>query len=115
MYYLLKVLISAVIIATASEIAKRNSVIAALITSLPLTSLLVFIWMKLDGASPDQIAGLSIQIAGFVVASLILFIALWALIRIHCPFWLSLRLSCGTASILYLACMSLLRKYGAAD
>ena len=111
MYYLLKVLISAVIIATASEIAKRNSVIA----SLPLTSLLVFIWMKLDGASPDQIAGLSIQIAGFVVASLILFIALWALIRIHCPFWLSLRLSCGTASILYLACMSLLRKYGAAD
>lgn len=47
MYYLLKVLISAVIIATASEIAKRNSVIAALITSLPLTSLLVFIWMKL--------------------------------------------------------------------
>ena len=115
MYYLLKVLISAVIIATASEIAKRNSVIAALITSLPLTSLLVFIWTKLDGASPDQIAGLSMQIAGFVVASLILFIALWALLRFNCPFWLSLCLSCGATSMIYIACIPVLSKLGAAQ
>ena len=89
-YYLLKVLISAVIIATVSEVSKRNLGIAALIASLPLTSLLAFIWMKMDGAPAAEIASLSIQIFWLVVPSLLLFVALWAALRHGIGFWVAL-------------------------
>ena len=44
-FTLVKVLISAVIIATVSEIAKRSPAFAALIASLPLVSVLGMLWI----------------------------------------------------------------------
>lgn len=41
LYYALKVIISAIVIVAIAEIAKRNTGLAALVASLPLTSLLV--------------------------------------------------------------------------
>jgi len=49
LYYTLKFSVSALIIVLISEIAKRHSGFAALIASLPLTSLLAIIWMHFDG------------------------------------------------------------------
>ena len=44
-YYAFKVLISALLIVAITELSKRNSGLAALLASLPLTSLLAFIWL----------------------------------------------------------------------
>ena len=51
LYYALKVIISAIVIVAIAEIAKRNTGLAALVASLPLTSLLAFIWLHIEGAA----------------------------------------------------------------
>ena len=45
MYFFLKTIISAIIIVAVSEIAKKYTWTAAIIVSLPLTSLLAFVWL----------------------------------------------------------------------
>ena len=44
MYIVFKALLSGVIIALASEIARRSSLLGAVLISLPLTSILALIW-----------------------------------------------------------------------
>ena len=111
-YYLLKVLVSALIIATVSEVSKRSLGVAALIASLPLTSLLAFIWMKLEGAPAAEIASLSIQIFWLVVPSLLLFVVFWAALRHGLAFWAALAISSAGTVVLYLALLPILRKLG---
>lgn len=64
LYYAIKLLVSALIILAVSELAKRLPGFAALVASLPLISLLAFIWMHLEGSSkppsptcPDRFSG----------------------------------------------------------
>jgi hypothetical protein len=45
LYAAIKALLSGVIIAAASEVAKRNPGFGALILALPLLSILAFIWL----------------------------------------------------------------------
>ena len=111
-YYVLKILVSAVVIASISELAKRNASLAALLAALPLTSLLAFTWMKWDAVADDKIGTLSIQIFWLVIPSLILFVALWLLLRNGYPFWLSLAASCAATVAGYLALLPVLRKFG---
>ena len=72
-YYALKVLISALLIVAITELSKRNSGLAALLASLPLTSLLAFIWLHMEGTAASEIATLSTQIFWLVLPSLLLF------------------------------------------
>jgi hypothetical protein len=74
--YVIKILVSAVIIVAVSEIAKRNSFWAAVLASLPLTSLLAFIWMHVETGDTKQIAALSHGIFWLVLPSLALFLLL---------------------------------------
>ena len=59
MQYALKVLISALMIVAISEIAKRSSTLGAIIASLPLTSLLAFLWLYGETGDTAKIAELS--------------------------------------------------------
>lgn len=111
-YYLVKVLLSALIIVAITEIAKRSSGFAALVASLPLTSLLAFIWLRLEGAGTSEIASLASQIFWLVLPSLVLFVLLPLLLRQGLGFWLSLGLSCAATAASYLALLPLLRKMG---
>ena len=76
-----------------SEIAKRNTAFAALIASLPLTSILAMMWLHVEGADTLQIADLSKQIFWLVLPSLLLFLLLPLLIKQGLGFWLSLGIS----------------------
>lgn len=109
-HYAIKVLISALIIVAVSELAKRQSGFAALVASLPLTSLLAFVWMRLDGASNAAIADLSGQIFWLVIPSLLLFVALWFLLRHGFGFWLGLSASMALTVLTYLMLLPVLRK-----
>ncbi len=92
--YALKILISATLLVAISEIAKRSTYLAAALASLPLTSLLAFIWMYVDSGDTERIAQLSISIFWLVLPSLILFVTLPALLQYGVNFWLSLSLAC---------------------
>jgi hypothetical protein len=61
-YYAVKTLLSALIIVAIAEIAKRNTIAGALLASLPLTSLLAFIWLYWETHDTARIASLSIDI-----------------------------------------------------
>lgn len=112
LHYALKVVISALLIVAISEIAKRSTGFAALVASLPLTSLLAFIWMHMETSPPDQIADLSGQIFWLVLPSLLLFLLLPLLLRHGWGFWVSLGISVVATAGCYIALLPLLRRMG---
>ncbi len=112
LYYALKVGISAIVIVAITEIAKRSSGFAALVAALPLTSLLAFMWLHVEGAEPARIAELSGQIFWLVLPSLVLFLLLPLLIKQGFGFWFSLAISVAATTVCYLAMLPVLRKFG---
>lgn len=46
--YAIKIVVTVVIVVAVSEPGKRSSFCGALLASLPLTSLLAFVWLYLD-------------------------------------------------------------------
>ena len=112
LYYALKVIISALLIVAISEIAKRSTGFAALVASLPLTSLLAFVWLHMEASPPDQIADLSSQIFWLVLPSLLLFLLFPLLLRHGWDFWVSLGISVAATAGCYIALLPLLRRMG---
>lgn len=110
MYLALKFIISAAVIVAVSEIARRSSLFGAFVASLPLTSLLAFVWLYRDTGDVAQIAALSASIFWFVLPSLLLFVLLPVLLRAGMGFWLSLALSCATTALAYGLATLLLRR-----
>lgn len=81
LYYTIKLFISAAVIVAVSELAKRQPAWAGALASLPLVSLLAFIWLYADTRDTRQVAELSMSIFWLVLPSLVLFLALPWLLR----------------------------------
>ncbi len=64
LYYALKIAISAFIIVAIAELAKRSSTLAALLAALPLTSLLAFIWMHVEGRGQLGLPNYPVKFSG---------------------------------------------------
>lgn len=112
LYFALKAILSALVIVAVSEIAKRSSGFAAFVASLPLTSLLAFVWLRIEGAEPEKIGELSGQIFWLIIPSLVLFPLLPFLIRHGVSFWFSLGVSVAATAGAYLLMLPLLRRMG---
>ena len=110
-YYLVKVGISAIVIVTISEVAKRSSFFGALIASLPLTSLLAILWLHFEKAKPDKIANLSQSIFWLVLPSLVFFLLFPALLNRGMQFWPSLSISTIATIIIYFVVIWVLRLF----
>ena len=111
-FYALKIVVSALLIVSISELAKRHSGLAALLASLPLTSLLAIIWLYVDGVELDEIGNLSLQIFWLVLPSLIFFITFPLLLKQGLEFWLSMLLSCCSTITVYFVFLPILRRLG---
>src|SRR3989338_1316629 len=81
MYFVVKIIVSAVIVALVSEIGKRFTWMAALIASLPLTATLSMIWLYHDTRDADKIISLSWNIFWAVIPSQAFFVALPLLLK----------------------------------
>lgn len=92
-YLILKFFTSAAVIVAVSEIAKRYSFAAAVLASLPLTSILAFIWLYMDTKDTAKVAALSHDIVWLVLPSMVLFIALPIALKQGMNFWLALAVS----------------------
>jgi hypothetical protein len=100
-FYLLKIIITALLVTVVSELAGRNNPFAALLAALPLISILAMIWMHLQGSPAGDIALLSKQIFWLVLPSLVLFLLFPVLIKLDFGFWLSLGLASGATILSY--------------
>lgn len=92
-YYVVKVVISALLIVAIAEISKRSSYAAALLASVPLVSVLAMIWLYFDTRDAAKVAALAGGIFWLVLPSLALFIALPLMLKQGLNFYLSMGLS----------------------
>lgn len=109
MYVVVKILISAMIITAVSELAKRSTFAAAILVSLPLTSILAFSWIYWESRDAEKIAAMSYEVLWFVIPSLAFFLILPALLRFGVKFLPAMIVSSLLVAVLYAAMMWLLR------
>ncbi len=112
MYLLLKALLSGAIIAVASEVARRSSLLGAVLISLPLTSILAAVWLYRDTRDTEEVAALSWSILWVIVPSVVFFVALPLALRRGVDFWPSLLLACAATALAYAAWVPAARRLG---
>lgn len=113
MLYVLKVLLSALVIVGVTELSKRaGSFWAGVLASLPLVSLLSFIWLYVETKDNGKIISLSWSVFWLVLPSLSLFVVLPVLLKRNLAFPLALALSVVVMVAAYLATAAILKRFG---
>ena len=100
-YFAIKTLLSALIIALISEIARRSPGFAALVASLPLVSILAMIWLWRDTQDVARLAEHSAATFWYVLPSLPMFLVIPALLKRGVGFWPALLAGCVLTMALY--------------
>ena len=111
-YYIIKTLLTALIIVVVSEIAKKSSLLGAIIISIPLTSLLAFIWLYWDTKDAQKIIDLSYNTIIMVIPSFVFFIILPLMLKLKQSFSISLFTALLSTSIAYYIFIFFLKKIG---
>jgi hypothetical protein len=91
-YFVVKCILSGLIIAVVSEVARRSPSFGALIVSLPLVSLLGILWLWRDTGDIGRIADHAQSTFWYVLPSLPIFLILPVMLRAGVGFWSSLAL-----------------------
>ena len=99
-YYIVKIIITALLVVLIAEISKRSSLIASILASVPLVSVLAMVWLYIDTKDTDKISALSTGIFWLVIPSLALFVSLPVLLRKEINFYISM----GTAIVITVIC-----------
>ncbi|MGG0188232.1 DUF3147 family protein [Bacillus rhizoplanae] len=75
MSFLVKVIVSALIIGGVTEVAKHYSTLGGFIAALPLISLLSLFWISVEGGSREELSRFALGVLyGFPASALLLFI-----------------------------------------
>ena len=119
MFAVIKILISAGLIYLVNEvvIARSKPLLGSLIASLPLVSLITFVWiyygLKGDAvARTEKLAAHSAGVFWFVLPSLPMFLLFGPLLKKGIPFWPSLGICSLVTMALYALMAFALRKFG---
>ncbi len=111
-FYLVKVVITTLLIVLISELARRSTLAGALLASIPLVSVLAILWLYFESGDTERIAGLSTSIFWLVLPSLAFFLLLPALLHRGVHFYLSLALSLAATAASYGLMLYLLGRIG---
>jgi len=76
-----KILLTALVIFAVAQLSQRDTLLAAVLASIPLVSVLAMMWMNQDGATSEEIIMFSRDIVWLVLPSLLLFIVMPELIE----------------------------------
>jgi hypothetical protein len=112
LYAAVKVLVTAVLVVAISEAAKRSSVLGGIIASLPVTSILAFIWLYGETSDTVKVANLASSIFWYVLPSLVLFLVLPVLLLRGVGFWPSLAIASVATFAAYICMSALLARFG---
>ena len=112
LYLAIKAVVSGILIAAASEVAKRYPGFGALIASLPLVSVLGMIWLWRDRPDVENMAAHAQATFWYVLPSLPMFLVIPALLRNGVTFWLALLAGCALTILLYSAMTWLGPRFG---
>jgi hypothetical protein len=110
--YVLKVVVTAVLVVLISELSKRSTLIGAVLASIPLVSVLAMIWLYGETRDVAQVAALSRSVFWLVLPSLALFLLLPVLLERGYHFYVSLAASIATTVAAYCLMIVLARPFG---
>ena len=107
-----KALVSGLLIAAASELARRSPGWGGLVASLPMVSLLTMLWLWRETGDGNRIADLALSSTWYVLASLPAFVVLALLLKrgVAIPLGLAAFVAVGFAGYLLMAWTG--RKWG---
>ena len=111
-FFLIKTLITAIVVVIVAEIAKRSSLLAGLIVSIPLTTFLAMIWLYWETKDTQKIADLSNSTLLMVIPSLTFFVFLPLFLKFNLSFIISMTSAVILTAICYWLFVSLLGKFG---
>lgn len=112
LYVIIKAALSGILIAAASEVARRWPGWGALIVSLPLVSILAMLWLWRDTSDPARLAAHSEATFWFVLPSLPMFLLIPFMLRHGASFWAALLAGSTLTIMLYLGMIQFGPKFG---
>ncbi len=112
MQFIIKIIISAIVIVLVSELGKKYTLFASIFASLPLVSILALIWLYKDMHDVQKVIELSHGIFWMVIPSLLFFVALPLLLKAGFHFYKAMALSCLVTSVGYWVYLFILNKLG---
>jgi hypothetical protein len=101
--FILKAILSGILVAAISTIAKRYPGWGGLIASLPLVSVLSMLWLYGETRDVESVARLSIGAFWFFLPSIPMFLIIPALLRSGVGFVATMAIACVMTIILYAA------------
>lgn len=101
MFYVIKTLISALIIVLVGEVSKRSNALAALLLALPIVSVISFIWLYTETNDKVKIADMSYETFWYVLPTLPMFLVLSYLLRRDFYFYSALGVTALLTAVLF--------------
>ena len=111
-FYIVKLVITAVLIVLISEIGKRYSLAGALLAAMPLVSILAMIWMYIDTDSSKSAVEFSERIVWLIAPSMTLFLVFPLLIKKGVGFYPSLSVAIVMTIGAYYSVIFIVGKFG---
>ena len=108
---IVKYAITAGMVILISEVAKRSDRLGGLIAALPLVTVLVLIWMKLEGQEPQKIANHARYTFWYVIPTLPMFLAFPFLLK-RFGFWPTLGISVVMTLVAFYIFAKIVKPYG---
>ena len=110
-FTVIKVLITAVVIVLAAEIAKRSSLLAGLIVSMPLITVLTLMWLYWDTRDIKQVSDLTNNTLLMILPSLTFFIFFPILLKLNLNFTVSMIIAIASTGACYWGYTIFLNKF----
>ncbi|TPG16680.1 DUF3147 family protein [Sphingomonas koreensis] len=110
--FVIRSLLSGVIVAAISTIARRYPAAGALVASLPLVSILGMIWLWHDRPDAANMAAHAEATFWYVLPSLPMFLLIPALLRRGVDFGPALAAGCGLTIAAYLLTIAIAARFG---
>jgi uncharacterized membrane protein (GlpM family) len=111
MSFVIKVIVSGLIVALASETARKFVWLGALIVTLSLTSLIIVTIIYVETRDTQKVAGFLASALWGILPPLIFFITCPLFIKHGFNFWLSMGLSCTAMVLGYISYSLLMRNF----
>jgi hypothetical protein len=108
----IRALLSGIMIAAISTVARRYPAGGALIASLPLVSVLGMIWLWHDRPDSENMAAHAEATFWYVLPSLPMFLLIPALLRRGIDFWVALLAGCALTIAAYLVTILIAARFG---
>ena len=110
--FIIRALLSGLIIATIAVIGRKAPAVAALVASLPLISMLAMIWLWRDTGNARLLAEHAEATFWYVLPSLPMFLVIPYMLRSGLNFWIALAAGVTLTVILYLVTIGIAARFG---